>query len=498
MDSTTDTSARYYVLPLGHALPPSPHAVSVSMPRWGDVVDYERGEPRVLHALEGGYPRFVLNRYVEQLIARVENTHAAPGEKALVFPTHLAATRCAAYVLQQGFAARVQVHSSPSSGEVFATLFPQAALRHAMDVWQHAGTIVSSRRAQAFLEGRAANGDSAGANERLRRRVAELAGVDGANVFLFPTGMAAVAAAHTAVCQRRPDTKTVQAGFPYVDTLKVQEKLGPGALRMLTLGDAEHDRLARILQGEPAAGIFTEVPTNPLMQTADLDRLRTLSLTHGTPLVVDDSINCFVSHDFSRHADMVVASLTKYFGGTGDAMAGVLVTNPQGPWHSELQSLIREDHNEDALWADDAARIESCCHDVATRIARVSQTAEALCDFLKGHSSVGEVHYPKFSHPERYVRCRRPDHKGFGGMFSFVLKDTSEHATAAVFDALPVAKGPSFGTNFTLACPYTILAHYHELPWAATCGLPARLIRVSVGLEDSAALIERFSAALRH
>ena len=52
------------------------------------------------------------------------------------------------------------------------------------------------------------------------------------------------------------------------------------------------------------------------------------------------------------------------------------------------------------------------------------------------------------------------------------------------FDALAVAKGPSLGTNFTLACPYTLLAHYLETEWAETFGVEKELVRVSVGLEN--------------
>ena len=53
------------------------------------------------------------------------------------------------------------------------------------------------------------------------------------------------------------------------------------------------------------------------------------------------------------------------------------------------------------------------------------------------------------------------------------------------YDALQLAKGPSLGTNFTLCCPYTLLAHFTELPWAADYGVSSRLIRVSVGLENA-------------
>jgi cystathionine gamma-synthase len=83
---------------------------------------------------------------------------------------------------------------------------------------------------------------------------------------------------------------------------------------------------------------------------------------------------------------------------------------------------------------------------------------------------------------------------GFGGLFSLLLQ--SEYCTTAFFDNLAVAKGPSLGTSFTLACPYTLLAHYTELDWAARFGLEAELIRVSVGLEPIDELKAVFVKAL--
>lgn len=69
-------------------------------------------------------------------------------------------------------------------------------------------------------------------------------------------------------------------------------------------------------------------------------------------------------------------------------------------------------------------------------------------------------------------------------------------AAITFFDALETAKGPSLGTNFTLTCPYVLLAHYNELDWAASFGSEADLIRVSVGLEDTNSLRSIFQRAL--
>jgi cystathionine gamma-synthase len=72
---------------------------------------------------------------------------------------------------------------------------------------------------------------------------------------------------------------------------------------------------------------------------------------------------------------------------------------------------------------------------------------------------------------------------------------TSDHAQQ-FYDTLDVYKGPSLGTNFTLACPYTLIAHYTELDWAESYGVPRHLVRVSVGLEEPEWLLKTFIGAL--
>ena len=84
---------------------------------------------------------------------------------------------------------------------------------------------------------------------------------------------------------------------------------------------------------------------------------------------------------------------------------------------------------------------------------------------------------------------------GYGGLFSLTF--ASKAASEAFFDALECFKGPSLGTNFTLACPYTILAHFGELDWAAGYGVEEGLVRVSIGMEDKEDLLKKFEVALR-
>lgn len=72
----------------------------------------------------------------------------------------------------------------------------------------------------------------------------------------------------------------------------------------------------------------------------------------------------------------------------------------------------------------------------------------------------------------------------------------SREDAIAVFDTMEISKGPSLGTNFTLASPYTLLAHYGELDWAAQFGVASDLIRISVGLEETEELVDILNRAL--
>jgi len=126
-----------------------------------------------------------------------------------------------------------------------------------------------------------------------------------------------------------------------------------------------------------------------------------------------------------------------------------------------------------------------------------SRSLEDTSSPTKG-KAIKKVYYPRYSTPETYEQARRqpPLGKGgYGGLFSLTF--TSLAASKAFYDALGCAKGPSLGTSFTLASPYTILAHYTELDWAAKFGVEAGLVRISVGQEDEATLREWLETSVK-
>jgi cystathionine gamma-synthase len=110
-------------------------------------------------------------------------------------------------------------------------------------------------------------------------------------------------------------------------------------------------------------------------------------------------------------------------------------------------------------------------------------------------SVVKNVYYPKWVTTDTYNDLKTPD-GGYGGLFSVTF--TSPLAAQAFFDGLGCEKGPSLGTNFTLACPFVILAHYTELEWVKQFGVDPYLVRVSVGLERPEVLVGWIEGALRN
>ncbi|KAJ2374049.1 Cystathionine gamma-synthase, partial [Coemansia sp. RSA 2603] len=130
-----------------------------------------------------------------------------------------------------------------------------------------------------------------------------VAGLSADDVFVATTGMGAIFQAHQALL-RIGRGKSICFGFSYTDTLKVLQKFGPGAYFLGHGEGADYDELEQILERhaksaeeDPILAIFTECPSNPLLKTADLSRLRSLADQYGAALVVDETIGSFPNVD---------------------------------------------------------------------------------------------------------------------------------------------------------------------------------------------------------
>ena len=307
------------------------------------------------------------------------------------------------------------------------------------------------------------------------------------DVYLFPTGMSSLWQAHQVAMQASTNRsgqalKSICFGFPYVDTLKTLEKWGPGALFYGRGVDEDIDDLERRLEnGERYAALFTEFPSNPLLRSPNLARLRQLADKYGFAVVVDETVGNYININVLPYADIIWSSLTKIFSGDSNVMGGTMILNPKSSMYQDLKSVMDQQY-EDNYWAVDAVFMERNSRDFVARIIRINENAEIMTNTLMKSQLVKEVYYPKLvSSRNYYDACKTPD-GGYGGLFSVTFHNP-EHAHT-FFDNLMIQKGPSLGTNFTLSCPFVVIAHYNELDWCRSMGVDPDLVRVSVGLEE--------------
>jgi Cystathionine beta-lyases/cystathionine gamma-synthases len=144
------------------------------------------------------------------------------------------------------------------------------------------------------------------------------------------------------------------------------------------------------------------------------------------------------------------------------------------------------------LWEQDALYLERNSRDFASRAAKIDDTTLETVKLLQNCDLIAQVYHPSISPTKHHYDSIRNADGGYGGLISFVFHE--EAAAICFFNTVNIHKGPSLGTNFTLACPYAILAHYHELDEIAQWGVDRNLIRISIGLEEPRDLL----AILQH
>ena len=449
------------------------------------MVGYEEERDKVLRKLRAGYPRFFLNPHVKALNDEAEASVGRTGERVMVFPSKESAQRAQRFVEKR--------YSSASRIASFeglqALAVSEEAYQGALLYWRFSGEVVSSRMAENTLS-RSEPEEDGDLHHFLSKKFV----CSRSNLFLYESGMAAIFSVHRAVTGLAPAKKTLQLDFPYVDALKVQENFGSGVV-FLPDASGEHfdEALSRIRTGEFAA-VFVELPSNPLLSSVNLLSLAEAAKAGRTPVIADDTVASHHNVEVFPHVDAVTTSLTKWISGKGDVTGGAIRVNPDSPFREDLLAALEESNpTRNRIFAADSRVLKANAEGFPRRMKIVNRNGEAVAEMLKEHAAVEQIWYPKYRNKENYDAIRRKT-GGYGGLMSFTLRN--EKKASRVYDALAWNKGPSLGTEFSLACPYTLLAHYGELDWAAGCGVSSQLIRLSCGLEETETLLKALEKAL--
>ena len=476
---------------LGHPMPDATHAVSVALPRWRDVIAYEENEPACRGALRAVYPRFGLHPLVAQLAGlalQASDNFVPQASSSWPYSSRAAAEAALKHCRRKnpgGQLQRLTIHG------LSCLITDATSSTSAKAFWQHTGLGASSRLAAIALgqEKAISPEDGESARRNVIQRLAQIYECAPDDISLHPSGMTALHRALELVSVLKPGRPVLQIGFPYVDVLKLPEVVFNGAELLL---DDHPDQVGAALKRLQPAAVVVELPSNPLLRCVNLTTIAQVAHNHGIPVIADDTIGSGLNIDALPYADLVFSSLTKSFAGRGDVLAGSLVLSHHSRWYETFTASANSRPPLAELAGVDAIALDQGSRDVTKRVPLLNANALTLAEHLRQHPAVAHVFHP--GDCERFQSLQRPG-GGHGCLLSFVLKGGTDQARQ-VYDTLTVCKGPSLGTSFTLVCPYVLLAHYEELPWAEGCGVPSHLLRVSVGLEDSDELWHRFEQAL--
>jgi cystathionine gamma-synthase len=236
--------------------------------------------------------------------------------------------------------------------------------------------------------------------------------------------------------------------------------------------------------------VWAETPTNPLLGVADISALADLARETGALLVVDNTFATpYLQTPLTLGADVVVHSTTKYVGGHSDVVGGAVVVRD-----AELGERVAFHQNAMGAVAGpfDAWLTLRGIKTLAVRMDRHCDNAERVADFLEGDGRVDAVLYPGLARHAGHDVAKRQMSR-FGGMISFRVAD--EATALAVCERARV-----FTLGESLGGVESLIEHPGRMTHASVAGspleVPADLVRLSVGIEDSDDLVADLDRAL--
>jgi methionine-gamma-lyase len=315
---------------------------------------------------------------------------------------------------------------------------------------------------------------------RFEAAVAELEGV--ADAAAFASGMAALTALSLAcVREGRPHIVAVRPLYGGSDHLLASGLLGT------TVSWARPDAIAAAVRPETGV-VFCETPANP---TLDLIDIRDIVAQAGSvPVVVDSTFATPALQRPAAHgASLVLHSATKFLGGHGDVVGGVIAGDPA--WVARLRAV--------------RAVTGSLLHPLAAylalrglptlplRVDAQQRTATVIAGYLADHPRVSTVYHPSRpgADPHKLIGTQQD---GPGSLLAFEVHGGGEAARATAAAVRLITHAVSLGGVDSLLQHPASLTHR---PVEATARPPASLLRLSVGLEDAEDLIADLDQALR-
>jgi methionine-gamma-lyase len=319
--------------------------------------------------------------------------------------------------------------------------------------------------------------------------VARLEGAEGALV--FSSGMGAVSAAIEAYVGAGQHLVTVEGLYGRSHELVVSLLPRFGAAHSM-VGAATAEAVAPALRPETRA-VYVESISNPLLRVADVDGLAALCRSKGIPLLVDATFATpLLQRPVERGATLSIHSATKYLGGHGDALCGVVAgASIELAKVARLRTIHGASPDPFAAWL-----VLRGLRTLGVRLERQVASAERIARALEESPAVERVYYPRLaSHPDHAIAARVLD--GGGGMVSFIVRGGLDGARR-VYDRLElIARAASLGDVTSLMTHPARFSHLRvDAETRHRAGIADGLLRLSVGIEDADDLIDDVRRAL--
>ena len=268
-----------------------------------------------------------------------------------------------------------------------------------------------------------------------------------------------------------------------------------GALRFVEITDRDAVKAA-IEQYRPRA-VVLETISNPLLKIPDIPAITQWAHDYGAIVIIDNTFATpYLYRPIEHGVDVIVHSATKYLGGHGDVLAGVVATNAVRANDLRMQSR----YHGAILGPFEAWLTLRGLRTLALRMREQCANALKVAQWLYNQPSIARVIYPGLpDHPDhdRAHRLFRADH--FGGIVSFELRGAAEPQVFRFMEALKLIQtGTSLGDVYSLLL-YPAQSSHHALGREERLrqGIGDGLVRLSVGIEEAEDIIADLDQALR-
>jgi cystathionine beta-lyase/cystathionine gamma-synthase len=331
-------------------------------------------------------------------------------------------------------------------------------------------------------------------NEALEAAVAALEGTEAA--LSFSSGMAAIHASLLGAGVRA-GASVVAAQDVYGATYSLLNTLlSRQGVTTHFVDVADLDTMAKTISAVRPVAVLAETISNPLLKVADLKQLASMAHAVGAAFVVDNTFATpYLCRPAEMGADFVVHSATKYLGGHGDVLGGVVATSAER--RRELVEIIKMTGGN--LGPQEAWLVLRGIKTLPLRLERQCASAVHLAGWLATHGRISHVNFPGLpEHPQHDLAMRLLDHGHFGAVISFDIRDGDQAVVFRFMNALKlVLPGTTLGDVYSLTL-YPAGTSHRSLDPATRrqIGIGDGLVRLSVGIEAVQDIIADLDQAL--